>query len=217
MRVNEGGELSIVESPPRTVVNGAKGGIWPRRLDVLGMFNQDSPKSLELRLDERVTILSGPNGSGKTRLLFILKDALQLDWNGLASEPFQRMTLEYTDGHALKVTRSIAQSDVTLLVEVWRASRQLVSAPMTLSIDPAAGLNVPPWIVRISEDLWQDTNDGEVFDQDEVVHRFGYRPQPGEPSRWQLSAPPTEAMAQIQTLVGRFPMPTLVETKRLDT
>lgn len=78
----------------------------PRLTRVLieGMFDEDAPPiDIRMRLDERVTILHGRNGSGKTRTLELL-DALQRGaLETIRRAPFSRFVVEVSDGSSVEM------------------------------------------------------------------------------------------------------------------
>ncbi|MCX4243196.1 AAA family ATPase [Paraliomyxa miuraensis] len=61
---------------------------------------------IELRYEDRVTILCGPNGVGKTAILSWIEGLLRLDLRPLRSLPIERLVLRFCDGTALDVTRT---------------------------------------------------------------------------------------------------------------
>lgn len=74
------------------------------RVLIEGMFDADAPPiDIQLRLDERVTILHGRNGSGKTRTLELL-DALQRGaLETIRRAPFSRLVVEVGDGSSVEM------------------------------------------------------------------------------------------------------------------
>lgn len=66
---------------------------------LLGQFNH----KIDLRMDGHVTILYGPNGVGKTKVLEIIQGALSLSLPRLAKVPFDEAVLRFSDGYVLAV------------------------------------------------------------------------------------------------------------------
>lgn len=86
----------------------------PRLIRVLieGLFDPDAPPiDVRLRLEQRVTILHGRNGSGKTRTLALLA-ALQ---GGRLAEvrqaPFQRLRIELSNGDSLEMVPELREAE----------------------------------------------------------------------------------------------------------
>lgn len=78
------------------------------RIEVEGLFGLYSHR-IELNLDERVTILHGPNGVGKTMLLRMVDLVLEGSWGGLRQIPFRTFSIAFTDGSVLRTVQSEVQ------------------------------------------------------------------------------------------------------------
>lgn len=74
-----------------------------KRIEVKGLFGLYD-HTIEMKLQDRVTILHGPNGIGKTALLRMVRAALAGDAISLAEKPFERFLVERSDGTALEIT-----------------------------------------------------------------------------------------------------------------
>ncbi len=67
-----------------------------------GLFRQYN-HVIPLRLDERVTVLHGRNGVGKTVTLRLVAALLRGEYETLAKVPFERLRVDFTDGSFLSV------------------------------------------------------------------------------------------------------------------
>jgi recombinational DNA repair ATPase RecF len=67
-----------------------------------GLFRQYDHR-IPLHLEERVTVLHGRNGVGKTVTLSLVAALLRGDYQKLAQVPFKRLCLEFTDESFLSV------------------------------------------------------------------------------------------------------------------
>lgn len=76
-----------------------------KRIEVKGLFGLYD-HTIDLKMEDRVTILHGPNGIGKTALLRIVKAALEVDPVKLAAKPFALLRIECTDGTILEIMPS---------------------------------------------------------------------------------------------------------------
>ncbi|MFD8112015.1 AAA family ATPase [Streptomyces microflavus] len=74
------------------------------RIEVLGLFNEFD-HYIELSDEPYATILSGPNGSGKTQTLRLVQAAFDFDLTHLASAPYQTLVLTFQKGEILNVSR----------------------------------------------------------------------------------------------------------------
>lgn len=191
---------------------------WPKHLEIDGLFLEGVHREVNLRLEDRITILSGPNGSGKTRLLSILCYVLAFEWEALASEPFARMTLTFNSGRSVNVRRE--QKDERVLLEVAVGGRATTpeSSKLNFARDTTAHLFLPDYITRLDSDTWQDIRDGEILDLEELNDRFPWRPNIREDQvGFRISGPSPQAdLQRIRAAVGPVAAPTFIETKRLD-
>ena len=73
------------------------------------LYNHDIP----LRLQDRVTILHGPNGRGKTVLLRMLQSLFRMNFAEIARVPFDELRVSFDDGSTLFLTHSEAPSTST--------------------------------------------------------------------------------------------------------
>jgi energy-coupling factor transporter ATP-binding protein EcfA2 len=158
---------------------------------------------IHLRRDG-VTILTGPNGSGKTHVLKILRAMVALDLASLLEFPFARAMLTFRDGKRFAVTRE----EGALVLDAWNRDRpiladvRLVAAELT---DPRK-IETPPWIDRIGADEWFDSQQGEYLSSRDLIRRYG---RPGTPSNV------VEEHPWLEGLRPTVP-PTFIETERLD-
>lgn len=83
-----------------------------RRLTLVGLFGPDSPTiDIPFRLQERVTVLHGRNGSGKTITLQLLEALRRGAYGALLRYPLARLSLQRGDGAVLELLLSGAGSD----------------------------------------------------------------------------------------------------------
>lgn len=73
-----------------------------------GLFRQYDHR-IPLRLGERVTVLHGRNGVGKTVTLALVAALLGGDYVRLAKVPFKRLRMDFTDGSFLSANRGAAK------------------------------------------------------------------------------------------------------------
>src|SRR5439155_22894670 len=84
---------------------------------LFGKFNH----TISLNLDERITIIHGPNGFGKSIILRLLSEIFsQLDLTQTLSQkdavlrtvPFQRFSVDFDDGSSFGVTKNVLSGPV---------------------------------------------------------------------------------------------------------
>jgi len=77
-----------------------------KRIEVVGLFGLYD-HVIDLNLEDRVTILHGPNGVGKTVLLQMIRALLTGQIGVLAQIPFKEFSVDFTSGDTVKVSASI--------------------------------------------------------------------------------------------------------------
>ena len=82
------------------------------RIELLGLFRQYD-HIIPLQREDRVTILHGRNGVGKTVTLSLIAALLEGNWSRLKDIPFDKLRITFTDGSYLE---AVKQQDV---VGVW--------------------------------------------------------------------------------------------------
>src|SRR5205807_9806583 len=70
--------------------------------NLFGMFTYHIP----LNLHERITIIHGPNGFGKTVILRMLNELFHKDSTALRAIPFSEFRVDFDDGASFWVTKS---------------------------------------------------------------------------------------------------------------
>lgn len=199
----------------------------PKSMVVTGLFGY-MDIAIAMHPKDRITILTGPNGSGKTTILRILHSMVALDWASLSQIPFREARIEFVNGTKLVVSQDptdlvldpllMGDAPTSKLIGLRRlevAGFKRDGSPYGIWVtevnpDSLDGLSIPPSYQRINEELWVDTTDGEIVSKDALRRRFSMRPgarqrnfEPGEPPRWMDRFRPNA-------------LPTLIATARLD-
>jgi len=105
-------------------------------LSVDGMYDEFDFE-LALNLDERVTILHGANGLGKTTLLNLVENVLRGAWGAVARAPVRRFEVRLDDGRRL-VVRNQARAELT-------AAGAETHGDMSVELSDPAGADVQVW------------------------------------------------------------------------
>lgn len=98
--------------------------------NLFGIFNHE----IRLNLDERITILHGPNGYGKTIILQMLDGLFRKQWERLRNVPFDEFLIEFEDGAVIQVKQKLKPS-----VNVSRRIPMMFRA-LTISFIEKAGV-----------------------------------------------------------------------------
>ena len=141
---------------------------------LFGLFDHVIP----LNMDERITIIHGPNGFGKTAILRMIAGIFGSNYSALRSLPFDRLDLEFDDGSSLTVTKHVEpgeDGDQTQIVfdltgnepfALSRGRKILGRFPLAIIDDVVPGLE------RVTENEWVFLPTGETLDLDDVFDRF---------------------------------------------
>jgi energy-coupling factor transporter ATP-binding protein EcfA2 len=130
------------------------------------------------------TILSGPNGSGKTHVLKILRALVDFDLAGLYSMPFGWAELSYSDKAKVRVDR-IIRAEKPALKLVARTKDGYSGGAIFIDAEELkswASSDLPPWLSRVQNDAWVDQETGEIFSIEEIQRIHKSKPMWGHPA-----------------------------------
>ena len=148
-----------------------------QRVEVDGLFGIYDHR-IDLDLHDRITLLHGQNGVGKTTVLRMINALLRNDIAYFSRIPFTRFLLIFKDNSSLELTPKDAntENDMSSLT-LTREGREKKSdnvelrsgaeflAAQTDYLEPHGGI----------ENTWIDIRDGEVLTEEEVLSRYGRR------------------------------------------
>ncbi len=187
------------------------------RIDVLELFGEYN-HTVFLNNGQPITILSGPNGVGKTHILSMTNEATNGQYQELRSRHFATFILAFSDGTKLTFRRrddtsTDSPDGVDLIVKMEGAH----SLPETiLPFDYLDGLSdrIPPWFERVGPEAWYDTRSDRHLSLGEVrsyVRQRGLRPRQATLFE-ETEGEPLELAIFRKSISIEF-----VETKRLDS
>lgn len=145
-----------------------------QRIVVDGLFGTYG-HDIKLNLHDRVTLLHGPNGVGKTVILGMISALLQERFDYFSRIPFARFDLVFDDGSTLKLeAKNGAESDDQRYL--LRLTRNGKSQSATVGhVFRATVIAARVDHLRPHGDLtntWIDIRDGEVLSAREVLSRY---------------------------------------------
>jgi len=175
--------------------------------------------TIDLHLDERITIIHGPNGVGKTVLLTMLAAIFQGKYYELVRYPFLTLDLTFVDGSVLNIetletTKDQIAPDATPGLRISLKTPTEMPQPFVYEWNRAAFSSViaqaEPFlpIHRQTADLWYDQLANETVSTVEVFERY-YDSFP-DALRQQLTPEP-EWMASLRERLPVY----FIETQRL--
>ena len=153
---------------------------------LFGIFDHDIPISN----DDRIRIIHGPNGYGKTMILTMVEALFSSKYSTLRSIPFQELCLQFDDGSSLSITKvlnpkeetkEIRNSNWGLLLKYSKNGKRNVEHEFSVPnisrsrVDFPLGIisDVIPELDRIGPQMWLSLVTNEQFSLDEVMERFG--------------------------------------------
>ncbi len=130
-------------------------------------------------MDDRITIIHAPNGFGKTTLLRMLNGLFNGRISELEQVPFDFFDVDLEDGLSLSVRRPGNKKDKTeLIVALLRDGKQIEETRLK-PLDPreadfplGAIDDIIPFLTRIGEANWRDTESGEELSFGDVMSRY---------------------------------------------
>ncbi len=156
------------------------------RVLVRGLFGR-SDHNIVTNLGERITILTGPNGSGKTMILRILNALFSRQLWSLSRYPYRQLTIEFDSGVVLSIHRQIGQQPSAPGVMVRRLDFEYIdrrNKTSTFHLEPPSfNRSDLPFSVGIIEDIideldqrgpdtWLNMTTGEALSLAEVIERY---------------------------------------------
>lgn len=176
-------------------------------LQIEGLFGYAS-HTVHFRADEP-TILTAPNGAGKTHVLSLLRAALALDVRTLLATSYATLRVDLDSGDALEVARVVdPKGQVAVSIKAKRGRRSMgrtleLNDEIVESLDP----ELPSYVRHIGPDRWVDTRNGRPYSRANLRQRF--RNRFGFEDSW------LSGHSEIQAICQE-PFPVFIDTKRLD-
>ncbi|MEV8404472.1 AAA family ATPase [Streptomyces niveus] len=143
------------------------------KVEVKGLFGYMN-HSVDFSTDSSITIISGPNGSGKTHLLRMLHAISVLDLEELASINFEELKLEFQDRRVLRVVRqdTDGSSETFKFFGKTPPSRSWKTLMMEYEPDDGDGPEIPSWVVQLPSGEWYDTRINRLIPADTAKRRY---------------------------------------------
>lgn len=179
-----------------------RGGLKLFRVE--GLFGRNTPE-IEFSQNSAVTILTGPNGSGKTHTLKLLRALLAMDLPDLLRLPYTDLTLDLAGGTNIHVRRKIEGDKIHVTMKpIVRGKREsdleITSDDFEISEETRRVIKT----VRRDRSEYSITYSGNERVDDERKRAMRKRAN-------LLEKHPT-----FKSIALQFP-PTFIDTKRLDT
>ena len=146
------------------------------RIAVHGLFDRFNH---ELTFDpcERITIMIGPNGFGKTTILRLLNVLFNHSPRSLGRMPFTKLHVDFDDGSRVAVLRHPAESAPRLsYITSTYETEPYMPEPLNkvLGVSFLQGMieEIVPGLERIGASEWRNVHTNEVLDLDDVIETY---------------------------------------------
>lgn len=163
---------------------------------------------IEFTKDSPITIISGPNGIGKTHFLRLVHALTSLDLDTLASVDFTEINVLFGDRFALRVNPVMGEGELegfTLSAKKPLGRKyQDLFIPYSGRTENSEG---PEWAIRLPDGGWFDTRLDRLMPR-ETARRWGLRTSVSPITRVRSNPTLTEIYADVKSI--------LVDTQRLD-
>lgn len=142
-----------------------------------------STHTIDLNQDDRVTIIYGLNGVGKTVLLRLVTSLLSGNLANVVKVPFKIFTLSLTDGTSISVEQIHANAEEdkafsrTGILSIHQVNGSTEKAHLPAEFFDSSKLAAKlasrvEFLSQIDQDTWIDIRDDEVLSAEEVIGRF---------------------------------------------
>jgi hypothetical protein len=186
-----------------------------RTTKLFGLFDH----VVRLNMDERITIIHGPNGFGKTAILLLISAFFNRRFSVLLELPFSSFSLCFDDEHILtltksghapqKSTRSKGRSKLTVQYGDHEEDLTRLSPASLADLPPHAIEEYVPFLMRTGPSEWFNPHTGEHLAFDDVMLHFGeHFPHVRHPNQ--------ELPAWIKSLIDAFTVH-YIQSQRLET
>jgi predicted ATP-binding protein involved in virulence len=149
-------------------------------IGLFGIFDHVIP----LNMDERITIIHGPNGFGKTAMLRMLNGFFNAKYSVFRDIPFKKFLVEFDNGSSVEVVKASNISDKTskknhITFNFYEPNSEKVSFPLKETKNPP-DIDFPiellddivPELRRVGSKTWRYISTGETLSLNEVIDRF---------------------------------------------
>lgn len=153
-----------------------------REIEIRSLFGYFDHK-IPMKMDDRITLIHGPNGVGKTTVLRLIHDLFRCSFYSLLVTPFDRIVVRFKPKGSLTVVRTMEEGpkDSTKLKMTYREGSKRVEHTMSLrsrerlrGYSPSILERMIDNIERVGPSEWYDEITGNTMSLDEVVLLYGH-------------------------------------------
>ncbi len=154
--------------------------------NLFGIFNHTIP----LKMNDRITIIHGPNGFGKTMILKLLHALFGQSNRLLQYIPFDEFRVDFEDNTSFWVSKTLRSNGLT--EDEHSVGREIVFhatgrkpcsiRPKTIKEGATLSLSLIDRVIssldRVGPEAWRHLPTGEILSLEDVIERFGDRLPP---------------------------------------
>jgi ABC-type lipoprotein export system ATPase subunit len=203
-----------------------------KRLVIEQLFGPGSSTiDIPFKVDGRVTVLHGRNGSGKTITLGLLAALRNGNFAEFVRYPLKRFQLTLTDDSSLVIERIHPESDhpaqkISRRKKPPRQSLRIELRHPDGTVSPLGDISEPdlndeksqrrmrdiaPWLRQLGPDLWVDEREGVALSATDVRHRYGIQ-LPIDVPAWNLAP---EKRQELRAFLENLPPVKFIKADRL--
>jgi predicted ATP-binding protein involved in virulence len=187
------------------------------KIKVTGLFGLYDHE-INFKLGDRVTILHGPNGVGKSVLLRLVAAFFGGRYAEFTQTPFDTFAISLTDGSLIEIrveeTKAEQITYRTVHVAVTGSNIEPISyvLPVTRAAERLARdiERQTPYLQRVSDSIYFDSRTSQRISSEEVVERYGSAQDVAS-----MTSVPLESEPQAAKTIRGLITVQLVETQRL--
>ena len=144
-------------------------------ISVRGLFDRFD-HDIPLDPCERIAIIYGPNGFGKTMILRIVNALFNSAITSLGRTPFQELCVEFNNGSRLNVVRdtdtSLAKASLTSAMGEVKTHTPRRMLPQELPFPISIIDDIVPSLERVGPSEWLDSDSNEILGLHEVLEKY---------------------------------------------
>jgi predicted ATP-binding protein involved in virulence len=148
---------------------------------LFGIFDHIIP----LNVDERITIIHGPNGFGKTAMLRMLNGFFNSRYSVFKTIPFTKFRVDFDNGNSVEVLKNSEalekskKKEYIISFDFYELGKEKVSFPLratknTPDLDFPVDIldDIIPELRRVGSKMWRYLPTGEMLSLNDVIDRF---------------------------------------------
>lgn len=175
---------------------------------------------IPLNIQDHVTAIIAPNGTGKTLCLRMIAALFEQKWSIFADNIFSKILYKFTEGIKVEIDKKLAddsnspntENRLSLRIIIRNSDGDLIDEWSPRLGNPRHLMQVEryvPFLTRIGQNVWRHDNTGESYTISEVIEAFG--DSFPEPIRSNLFGRTSETLTAITSQIDCH----LIETQRL--